>query len=95
MHELISILQNFASDPSIDVNQSGYGSYIANHVLKEKNARYNQEAMIPPKLGDVWIRKVLVTIGKETHHAILDLGSSVSVFSKELYEVLEDRKSVV
>ena len=46
--------------------------------------------MIPPKLGDIWIPKVLVTIAKETHHAILfDLGSSVSVLSKELYEVLE------
>ena len=32
---------------------------------------------------------MLVTIGKETHHTILDLGSSVSVLSKELYEVLE------
>ena len=89
LHELISILQKFASDPSIDVNQSGFGSYIANHVLKEKIARYNQEAMIPPKLGDIWIPKVLVTIGKETHHAILDLGSSVSILSKELYEVFE------
>ena len=45
--------------------------------------------MIPPKLGDVWIPKVLVTIGKETLHAILELGSCVSVLSKELYEVLE------
>ena len=89
LHELISILQKFASDPSIDVNKSGFGSYIANHVLKEKIARYNQEAMIPPKLGDVWIPKVLVTIGKDTHHAIVDLGSSVSVLSKELYEALE------
>ena len=62
MHELISILQKFASDPSIDVNQSGFGSYITNHVLKEKVARCNQEAMIPPKPGDVWIPKVLVTI---------------------------------
>ena len=33
--------------------------------------------------------KVLVTIGKETHRAILDLLSSVSVLSKESYEVLE------
>jgi hypothetical protein len=57
--------------------------------LKEKIARYNQEAMIPPKLGDAWIPKVLVTIGKETRHAILDLGSSVSVLSKEIYELLE------
>jgi hypothetical protein len=40
--------------------------------------------MIPPKLGDAWISKVIVTIGKETHHAMLDLGSSVSVSSKEL-----------
>ena len=74
---------------ALPIYQSGFGSYIANHVLKEKIARYNQEAMIPPKLGDVWIPNVLVTIGKETHHAILDLGSSVSVLSKGLYEVLE------
>ena len=45
--------------------------------------------MIPPKIGDIWIFKVLVTIGKETHHTILDLGSSVSILSKKLYEVLE------
>jgi hypothetical protein len=89
LYELINILQKFASDPSINVNQEGFGSYIANHVLKEKIARYNQEAMIPPKLGDAWIPKILVTIGKEAHHAILDLGSSVSVLSKELYELLE------
>ena len=30
LHELISILQQFASDPSINVNQAGFGSYIAN-----------------------------------------------------------------
>ena len=89
LHELISTLQKFASDSSIDVNQAGFGSYIANHVLKEKIVRYNQEAMIPPKFGDIWIPKVLVTIGKETHHALLDLGSSVSILSKNLYEVLE------
>jgi hypothetical protein len=89
LRELMSILQKFASDPSINANQAGFCSYIANHVLKEKIARYNQEAMIPPKLGDAWIPKVLVTIEKETHHAILDLGSSVSVLSKELYELLE------
>ena len=89
LHELISILHKFASDPSVNINQAGFGSYIANHALKEKIARYNQEAMIPPKLGDLWILKVSVTIGKETHHAILDLGSSVSILSKELYEVLE------
>jgi hypothetical protein len=45
--------------------------------------------MIPPKLGDAWIPKVLVTIGKETHHTILDLGSSVYDLSKEIYELLE------
>jgi hypothetical protein len=91
LHELINILQKFAGDPSINTNQACFGSYIANHVLKEKIARYNQEAMIPLKLGDAWIPKVLVTIGKEKHHAILDLGSSVSVLSKELHELLESQ----
>ena len=55
LHELISILQKFASDSSINTYQAGFGSYIANHDLKEKIARYNQEAMIPPKIGDIWI----------------------------------------
>jgi hypothetical protein len=89
LHELMSILQRNSNDPSINANQAGFGSYIANHVLNEKIARYNQEAMIPPKLGDAWIPKVLVTIGKETLHAILDLGSSVSILSKEIYELLK------
>jgi hypothetical protein len=51
LHELINILQKFASDPSINTNQACFGSYIANHVLKEKIARYNQEAMNHQSLG--------------------------------------------
>ena len=39
LHELIEILQKFASDPTCNVHQAGFGSYIANHVLKEKIAR--------------------------------------------------------
>jgi hypothetical protein len=38
--------------------------------------------MIPPKLGDVWIPKILIVVGKESHHAILDLGSSINILSK-------------
>jgi hypothetical protein len=45
--------------------------------------------MIPPNIGDAWLPNILLTIDKETHHAILDLGSSVSILSKELYELLE------
>ena len=45
--------------------------------------------MIPPKLGDACIPKILITNGKETHHAMLDLGSSVSALSKEFCDLLE------
>jgi hypothetical protein len=45
--------------------------------------------MIPPNLGDVWIPKILITMGEDTHHDILDLRSSVSVLSKVLYDLLE------
>jgi hypothetical protein len=38
--------------------------------------------MIPQKLGDVWIPKILIVVGKESHHAILDLGSSINILSK-------------
>jgi hypothetical protein len=33
LNELINILQNFANDPSFNVHQIGFGSYIANHVV--------------------------------------------------------------
>jgi hypothetical protein len=52
-NELRNILQSFANDPSFNVHQTGFGSYIANHVIKEKIQCYNNEAMIPHKLGDV------------------------------------------
>jgi hypothetical protein len=95
LNELINILQSFANDPSFNVHQTGSGSYIDNHVIKEKIRRYNNEAMIPlpPKLGDVWIPKILIVVGKESHHAILDLGSSVNILSKEIYDLLDlDKK---
>ena len=85
LSELITILQKFAKDPSINANQAGFGSYIANHVLKENFDRYNKESMIPPKLGDLWTPKIQITIGKVTWHAILDFGSSVSSLSTEFY----------
>jgi hypothetical protein len=49
--------------------------------------------MIPSKIGDVWIPKILIVVGKESHHAILDLGSRVNILSKELYDLLDlDKK---
>jgi hypothetical protein len=89
LNELINILQKNSNDPSFNVHQTGFGSYIANHVIKEKIQRYNNEAMIPPKLGDVWVPKILIAVGKESHHAILDLVSSVKILSKELYDLLD------
>jgi hypothetical protein len=73
LNELIDLLQNFANDPSFNFHQTGFGSKIANHVIKENIQHYNNEAMIPPKLGDVWIPKILIVVGKESHNAILDL----------------------
>jgi hypothetical protein len=70
LNELINILQSFANDPSFNAHQTGFGSYIANHAIKEKIQCYNNEAMIAPELGDVWILEILIAVGKETHHAI-------------------------
>jgi hypothetical protein len=37
--------------------------------------------------------KILIVVGKESHHAILALGSSVNIISKELYGLLDlDKK---
>jgi hypothetical protein len=74
LNELINILQSFPNDPSFNVHQNGYGSYIANDVIKEKIQHYNNEAMIPPNLGDVWIPKILIAVGKRVTSCYLRLG---------------------
>jgi hypothetical protein len=89
LNEIINILQNFANYPSFNVHQTVFGSYIANHVIKEKIQCYNNVAMIPPMLEDVWIPKIIIDVGKESYIAILDLGSSVNVLFKELYNILD------
>jgi hypothetical protein len=66
----INILQSFANDPSFNVHQTGFGSYIANHVIKEKIQLYNNEAMIPPKLGDVWIPPCYLRLGIKHKHPL-------------------------
>jgi hypothetical protein len=35
LNELINIFQSFANDPSFKVHQTGFGSYIANLVIKK------------------------------------------------------------
>jgi hypothetical protein len=50
LNELTNILQSFANDSPFNVYQTGFGSYIANHIIKKNIRTYNNEAMIPPKL---------------------------------------------
>jgi hypothetical protein len=89
LDEVFSILQNDACDPTINTNQAGFNSYIANHVIKENLDMYNKESMVPSKLGDVWEPRIYVTIGKITWPAILDLKSSVSTIHKSLCHHLD------
>jgi hypothetical protein len=35
LNEVINILQSFANDSSLNLHQTGFGSYIANNVIKE------------------------------------------------------------
>jgi hypothetical protein len=89
LDEIISGLQNHACDPSVDSNQAGFGSFMANHVIKEKLYRYHKESMVPPKLGYVWGPRIYVTIGKITWPAVLDLRFTVSVITRSLCDHLD------
>jgi hypothetical protein len=51
LNELINIRQKFSIDPSINVHQAGFGSYIANYAIEEKIEIHYNEPMIPPNLG--------------------------------------------
>jgi hypothetical protein len=42
LQELISTLQKIANDPYVDSNKAGFGSYIADHAIREKKERYKR-----------------------------------------------------
>jgi hypothetical protein len=83
------MLQNHTCDPTVVSNQAGFGSSIANNVIKGKLDMYHEESMVPPKLADVWELRIYVTISKITCPAILDHGSSVSAIPKSLYDHID------
>jgi hypothetical protein len=64
LHELLTMLQKYASYSSTNMCQTGFGSCIIDLVFKEKINRYKNRAMIPSKIGDIWEPKIHVTIGK-------------------------------
>jgi hypothetical protein len=84
LHELLTMLQKYASGSLINMHQEGFGSYIVDIMIKEKMDRYKQEAMIPSKLGDICEPKIHVTMGKITRIDVLDLGSNVSAIPKKI-----------
>jgi hypothetical protein len=89
LDEIISILQNHACDPLVDSNQTGFGTFIVNDVIKEKLDMYHKESTVPPNLGDVWEPRIYVTIEKITYPIVLDLGSSVCAIPKSLCDHLD------
>jgi hypothetical protein len=41
----VLFFQNHACEPDVDANQAGFGTIIANHVIKEKLNRYHKESI--------------------------------------------------
>jgi hypothetical protein len=42
LNELLTMLQKYAKDPSMNMHQQGFGSYIVDLVIKEKIDIYNK-----------------------------------------------------
>jgi hypothetical protein len=58
-------LQNHAGDPVVDFNQAGFGSFIANHAIKEKLDMYHKESIVLPNIWDVCEPRIYVTTLQE------------------------------
>jgi hypothetical protein len=58
-------------------------------MLSKKTWQVSQGVHGPTKLGYVWEPRIYVTIGKNTRHAIVDLGSSVCAIPKYLCDPLD------
>jgi transcriptional antiterminator len=63
LHELIAILEKFSKKILLLMFMKlGLALILLIMLSKKKIERYNNEAMIPPKLGGAWIPKILILL---------------------------------
>ena len=87
--EVIMFLQKLARSPNASTINLAFTKHITNALLQAREEKLKLKASIPRKLEDGWEPIIKVKVNDFDCNALCDLGASISVLPKKLYDILD------
>ncbi|KAK1648726.1 hypothetical protein QYE76_066531 [Lolium multiflorum] len=87
--EVIKFLQKLAKSPNASVINLAFTKHITNALIKAREEKLKLETSIPRKLEDGWEPIIKMKFNDFECNALCDLGASISVMPKKIYDMLD------
>ncbi|KAK1618078.1 hypothetical protein QYE76_023595 [Lolium multiflorum] len=87
--EVIKFLQKLARSPNASAINLAFTKHITNALIKAREDKLKLETSIPRKLEDGWEPIIKMRVNDFDCNALCDLGASISVMPKKLYDMLD------
>ena len=87
--EVIKFLQKLAKSPNASAINLAFTHHITNALIKAREEKLEREASIPKKLEDGWEPIIKMKVNDFDCNALCDLGASISVMPKKIYNMLD------
>ncbi|KAK1610464.1 hypothetical protein QYE76_034137 [Lolium multiflorum] len=87
--EVIKFLQKLAKSPNASAINLAFTKQITNALIKAREDKLKLETSIPQKLEDGWEPIIKMTVNDFDCNALCDLGASISIMPKKIYDMLD------
>ena len=87
--EVIMFLQKLARSPNASAINMAFTKHITNALIQAREKKLKHEASIHRKLEDGWEPIIKMKVNDFDCNALCDLGASISVMPKKLYDKLD------
>ena len=87
--EVIKFLQKLAKSPNASAINLAFTKHITNALIKAREEKLKLETSIPRKLEDGWEPIIKMKVNDFDCNALCDLGASISVMPKKIYNMLD------
>ncbi|KAK1685930.1 hypothetical protein QYE76_046778 [Lolium multiflorum] len=89
LSEVIKFLQKLAKSPNASAINLAFTKHITNALIKAREEKLKLETSIPRKLEDGWEPIIKMKVKDFDCNALCDLGASISVMPKKVYDMLD------
>jgi hypothetical protein len=86
--EVILFLQKLALSPNASSMHVAFTKHITNALMQIREEKLKQKVSIPKKLEDGWEPIIDMNVNDFDFHALCDLGASISIMPRKIYDML-------